>query len=208
MDSIDLSLGQQVILQDALVLDALPEEILEIIRRGDTSRFLDAIAAGSLLPTLTLRFFTGFEHVFADICARWIALAGDEKKHSDVIEAFARIITFAPHLSVYLERFLRLVPQRGCDEVPNPILRWISGEEQDCIASSTEIQLQRLLLAALRLINFDMQTFAPITSASRMQSLLGHSSYPVRYLAIRITCRLLSASDMKLEELIDKYVGK
>jgi midasin len=208
MDSIDLSLGQQVILRDALVLDALPEEILEIISCGDTSRFLDAIATGSLLPALTLRFFARFEYVFADICARWIALAGDEKKYGDVIEAFARIITFAPHLSVYLERFLHLVPPLSRGQVPDPVLRWISGEEQDCIVSSTEIQLQRLLLAALRLINFDKQTFAPIISVSRMQSLLEHSSYSVRYLAIRIICRLLSASDMKLEELIDKYVGK
>lgn len=207
MDSIDISLGQGEILQDTLVLNSLPEEILEVIRIGDPSRFLDAIAAGSLYPRLTLKFFTRFENIFTDTCARWIALAGAGKQCAEIFEAFAQIVSFMPHLSVYLERFLHLISSRNHRQIPDPILRWLLAEEQDCIPDSTDVQLQRLLLATFRFISFDKRIFASIISASKMQALLRHPSYPVRYLAVRIICRLLSASDMKLEEMISKYAG-
>ncbi|KAK8932931.1 Midasin [Metarhizium anisopliae] len=41
-----------------------------------------------------------------------------------------------------------------------------------------------------------------------MQTLFQHESLPVRYLAIRVFCLLLHASDFKLEALIHEHVGK
>ncbi|KAG8416561.1 AAA ATPase midasin [Metarhizium acridum] len=41
-----------------------------------------------------------------------------------------------------------------------------------------------------------------------MQTLFQHESLPVRYLAIRVFCLLLHASDFKLEALVHEHVGK
>ncbi len=209
MDSIDVSRGQQATLQDSLVLESLPREILEIIRLGNSSSFLDAIAAASLIPTLTLRIFARFESLFADTCSRWISGLGYDSQ--SIIEAFARILRFVPHLSVYLEQYLRQAPKPPQTNGPvsqDITLPYLSGDSKDEIPSFTVPQLQRLLLAALRLLIFDKRTFGQSISPSKIQALLQHSSRPVRYLAAKILCYLLSASDAKLEEMIDAYVGK
>jgi midasin len=209
MDSIDLSRGQQATLKDPLVLESLPLEILEIIRLGNSSGFLDAVAAASLIPTLTLKFFARFESVSADICARWIS--GSCYESQSVIEGFARVLRFAPHLSVYLEQYLEQTsqPPRNHGQVLQDLaLQYLSGNSHDEISNLSVLQLQRLLLAALRLLVFDKRTFARTLSPSKIQTLLQHSSRPVRYLAAKILCHLLSASDAKLEEMINAHVGR
>jgi len=209
MDLIDISRGQQATLQDAIVLEGLPPELLEIIRLGNSSGFLDAIAAASLIPTLTLRVFARFETIFADTCARWISGSGYETQ--SVIEAFARILRFAPHLSVYLEKYLWPAPRslQNNEQVSQDLtLHYLSGDSQDKIFRFSELQLQRLLLAAFRLLVFDKRTFARTISPSKIQTLLQHSSRPIRYLAAEILCHLLSASDAKLKEMIDTHIGR
>jgi midasin len=209
MDLIDLSRGQSATLQDALVLESLPPEILEIIRLENSSSFLDAVAAASLVPILTLRFFARFEAVFADTCARWISDSGYESQ--SVIEAFARILRFAPHLSVYLEKYLEQAPrpsQSHGQTRQELTLQYLSGDSRDDMFDLSELQLQRLLLAALRLLVFDKRTYTQAVSLSKIQSLLKHSSRSVRYLAAKILCHLLSASDAKLEEMINVHVGR
>lgn len=209
MDSIDLSRGQQATLKDPIVLERLPPEILEIIRLGNSSGFLDAIAEASLIPTLTLKFYGRFESVFADTCARWISGSGYEEQ--SIIEAFARILRFAPHLSVYLEKYLRQAPtppQNNGQISQGLTLQYLSGDRQDETSGLSEFQLQRLLFAALRLLVFDKRIFARTISPLKIQTLLQHSSRPVRYLATKILCHLLSASDAKLEEMINTHVGR
>jgi midasin len=105
MDELDVRKGQQAVLQDAAVLEQLPEELLHVIQSGERARFLDAVAAASLTPVLTTRFFARFERVFADTCSRWISNPRCERRV--VIESFARILPFAPHLSAYLDKYLR-----------------------------------------------------------------------------------------------------
>src|SRR5271167_4936097 len=105
MDSIDISSGREAMLQDAIVLDSLPPELLEIIRSSESRKFLDALATASLIPGLTVKIFVCFEIIFADTCARWIS--NPQYERNAVLAAFARILRFAPHLSVYLEKYLR-----------------------------------------------------------------------------------------------------
>src|SRR5450432_2002335 len=96
MDSIDLSCGRQAILNDGVVLDSLPSELLEIIRSGETARLLNALATASLIPSLTLKFFARFDSIFADACARWIS--DSQYQRNEVLQAFAGILRFAPRL--------------------------------------------------------------------------------------------------------------
>jgi midasin len=209
MDEIDLSRGQQVALQDAVILETLPPELLEIIRLGDSPQFLHALAAASLIPQLTLRFYTYFDQIFADICGRWTC--GPQCENQEVIAAFARILRFAPHLSVYLEKLLQKnIPHQISHGMgmQNLSLGYLSEDSQDDIDDLSVLQIQRLLLATLRLLRLNHRTIAGAVSLSKIQNLLRNSDRPIRYLSVRILCLLLAASDAKLEEMMDEYIGK
>ncbi|KAE8442887.1 hypothetical protein EG329_002559 [Mollisiaceae sp. DMI_Dod_QoI] len=185
----------------------LPQEILEIIQLQTSPQFLDALAIAALKPELTLKLFTKYEKVFADTCARWIGIREGGRQKTEVIEAFARIIPFAPHLSTFLEKYLETPPSRpGYDR---PKLRVDILQQLDRKQTEREIlQFQRILLAAFRLLHFDLYTFRSIVSTAKIQSYLQHADKGIRYLAIRIFCQLCSASEFKLEAMIEEHVGK
>jgi midasin len=200
MDGIAQTNGQNGHVQSPNRLEELPEEIIEIIRMKETPRFLDTLAQAALNPTLTLKLFARFENVFADTCARWISEEGQKKQENIIIEAFARILPLAPHLSTYLEKYLRITTS-SISELPLRLpIRNNGGQES--------LDLQRLLLAIFRLLNFNKQTYAPTISGSTIQDLLQHAERPIRYLALRIFCILQSTSDLKLEAMIKHHVGK
>jgi midasin len=204
MDEMNMFKGQQAVLQDHIVLEELPAEILDIIRLGDSPRFLDAIATAAVMPRLTTRFFARFEDVFADTCARWIEGKQGKEQDMSVVEAFAQILPFAPHLDVFLRKYLAVQGDPICDQS----LRYLSDDSSSDILELTELGLQPLLLAAFRLLNFDKPLYSRLISASKIQNLLQHDNRAVRYLAARILARLLSASDAKLEETLKAHVGK
>ncbi|KAI2471676.1 midasin, partial [Annulohypoxylon bovei var. microspora] len=203
MAAIDVSPQRTQLLTEKKLLDELPSDLLEIIRGQTPGYFLDAIAAAALIPQFTGLIFVHFESVFADICARWLLkprLAGQEDQ---IIASFARILPFAPHLSVFLEQYISETSLiRGPGSQPFQINSLNSLETQQ----SSEADLLLNLLAFWRLLNFDRRTFGQLVLPSKIQALFKHDHAPIRYLAIRVFCCQLNASDYKLEELIRKYI--
>lgn len=197
--------GPNTTIQGWSSLEDMPEEILEIIRLQKSTQFLDTLSLTALKPALTLKLYTRYGLVFADTCARWISQYDDQR--NEVIEAFARILPLAPHLSPYLQRYLEYTSTDplGSQHANIECLRKGKNGALDDFSLQ---QLQRILLAVFRLLSFDRATYSRTISGSLIQNLFQHEKRPVRYLALRIFCQLRTASEYKLEQLIDEYVGK
>ncbi|KAH8671889.1 hypothetical protein BGZ60DRAFT_514599 [Tricladium varicosporioides] len=181
-------------------LNDLPDEILEIIKLQSTPQFLHVLATRALKPSLTLKLFTQFESVFADSCARWIRLGDIGRQRNEVIEGFARILVLAPHLSTFLENYLEVTSTSAGN-----IQDLCQGDLSETDVSA--VRLQRILLAAFRLVNFNKHTFSKAISGTIVQRLFQHGDRAVRYLAIRIFCQLCSASDCVRQSMMEEHVG-
>ncbi|KAG8427097.1 AAA ATPase midasin [Metarhizium acridum] len=205
MAMIDVSRQKRSLLADAIVLHHLPPELLDIIRQQSTTKVLDAVTQAALYPPLTERVFVHFENVFPDICARWILNATNESILIRTAASFARLLPFAPYLASFL---------RCTDDVspitaqPSSLQLLLPKFDQSSLSRLDGESLLESLITAWRLLNFDFRTYSPLASASCMQTLFQHESLPVRYLAIRVFCLLLHASDFKLEALVHEHVGK
>lgn len=199
--------GRNVVLQEQSALRDMPEEILEIVQMQRDPRFLDDLSRKALNPELTTKLFTRYEMIFADTTARWIGGSIEGRQRNEIIEAFGRIVALAPHLSTYLEKYLEYTtPSSQGGERKSRIHRlW---KDLNVASELPTLELQRTLLAAFRLLNFDKHTFSKTISGARIQELFQHADSGVRYLAVRIFCQLFSASDFKLEAMIEEYVGK
>lgn len=193
--------GQNAALQELSSLKDMPEEVLEIIRARNSPQFLDELSVAALKPALTLKLFIIFESVFADSCSRWISKHADQ--NSEIIEAFARILPLAPHLSTYLQKFLRTTSS----DPDAPRIQYIKKDSTLSSKDSSVVELQRILLAIFRLLSFDRGTYSKTISATNLQPLFQNDDRAVRYLAIRIFCQLRSASDLKEEQMIGQHVG-
>ncbi|KAM0503946.1 AAA ATPase midasin [Verticillium nonalfalfae] len=202
MATIDISPQRAALLDDAIVLEQLPQEILAVIREHTSTNLLDVLSQAALIPQLTSRLFVHFEHVFPDLCARWILNPTDAKTQTDVLAAFARVLRFAPYLSTFLRHYM----SSGSSPTSNKPL----GLQQLDFASLQNLQqdeLLRLLLAVWRLISFDAGAYSILVSPAQMQSLFAHEHLAVRYLCIRIFCLQVHAADAKREALIREHVG-
>ncbi|KHN99534.1 Midasin [Metarhizium album ARSEF 1941] len=201
---IDVSRQKRSLLADATVRDLLPPELLDTIRQQSTTKLLDAVTQAALCPPLTERVFVHFENVFPDICARLVLNATTHTLRIRTAACFARLLPFAPYLASFL----------GCTHdvstiraQPSSLQLLLPAFDQSLSALDGESLLESLT-TAWRLLNFDFGTYSLLASASHMQTLFRHESLPVRYLAIRVFCLLLHASDFKLEALVHEYVGK
>jgi midasin len=203
MDVDDPNDKERIVLGGGANLEDLPEEVLEIVRIQRTPRFLDALATKALNPKFTLTLFTVFENVFADTCAKWIETADGSAQSNVVIESFARILPLAPHLATFLEKYLETTSSSSGKPNMHALWKDVDGEEE-----LGTLELQRILLAAWRLLNFDKHAFERTISGARIQGYFQHANRGVRYLAVRIFCQLVSASDLKLEAMIEEHVGK
>ncbi|KAL5604462.1 hypothetical protein BROUX41_002431 [Berkeleyomyces rouxiae] len=215
MASVDVSRCVSSLLEDAETLSLLPHEnstshnLRDALTDAQSSTILDTVANLSLnYSRLTDRLFVHFENVFPDICARWLALAAADPSPSSlnaVVCAFGRILAFAPHVSVLLERALEgSKPQKSSDtpshKQPHIIQLAVS-------ASAASDVLTAVLLAAWRLNNFSQTTYGNLFTPSFLQSLFKHESRQVRYLAVRVFCQLLHAADKIMETLVREHVG-
>jgi midasin len=198
MAMIDVNPQREILLSDATILGQLPPELLHVIHNHQASNFLDAVAAAALIPRLTGRVFACCEAVFADICARWfLSSPHNGPENVKVISSFARILPFAPYLSVYLRKYLRSCFHRGDDDAE------LQGLDLDRYA---ETELRQLLLALWRLNSFDQREFSGLVAPTRIQALMSHADPSIRYLAIRIFCQQLDAADFKLDALIRQHI--
>ena len=196
--------GQNADLQDSSYLEDVPKEILEIIQLQSSPQFLEALSLAALKPVLTSKLFAHFDSVFADTCARWKCMGG--RQENTIIEAFARILPLAPHLGPFLETYLQ-GSSSGPESLTPPVIECLSNDNEPALIQLPTVQLQRILLAVLRLFSFDKGTYARIISGVTIQKLFRHEDRAVRYLAVRIFSGIQSAADFKLEQLLAKHVG-
>ncbi|KAK4668735.1 AAA ATPase midasin [Podospora pseudoanserina] len=203
MATIDVSLQRRSLLRDAATLQLLPRELVLIIQDHHThsSQLLEAIATAALIAPATDRIFAHLDSCFADICARWVL--SHPKLDVKVFASFARILPFAPALSVFLTSHIQGGGGAGGLRPGQQILDHLD------LTSFSDIDLPIILLALWRLNNFDKRTYSPLSSPSQLQSLFTtHANPAVRCLAIRIFCQLHDASDQKLEALLTKYIAQ
>lgn len=197
MAKFDVSPQRASLLGDATTVALLPPELRHIICDQNPTSLLDAISQAALMPRLTGRIYAHFESIFADICARWILHSQHGSCDDKIIAALARVLPLAPQLSVFLDGYLENAT------VQHPTARL----DLTCSSQTvTQDALLQRLLAVWRLLNFDRKAYASLVLPSQVQGLFTHSYGPVRYLAIRILCLLLNASDLKLEALIRHHI--
>lgn len=204
MATVDVSLPRAQLLDDKALLSQLPPELLEVIRNQAAANFLDAIAAAALIPRISGPVFIYFEHVFADICARWLLRSRNSGQEDQIIAAFARILPFAPHLSVFLEQYIRETSTANLSGARPFTLNSLSPTYA-CQLSESDIS--QALLSLWRLLNFDRGTYAPLVRPSQVQAFFKHDLASVRWLAVKVFCCQINASDLKEEQLIQKYVN-
>lgn len=202
MALIDVSRQRRSLLQDSTALQHLPADLLAVIQNHSSARLLDAVAQAALIPALTDRIYVHFENVFPDICARWALNAESDLQRIQAVSAAARLLPFSPDLAT----FIRTQPTRERLTQPSP-LRLQPLQLDDASLSLSESDLLKSLLATWRLLSFDLRAFSSIVSTALMQKLFTHGSRAVRYIAIRIFCQLLYASDRKLEALVEEHLG-
>ncbi|KJZ74088.1 hypothetical protein HIM_06537 [Hirsutella minnesotensis 3608] len=205
MAMIDVARQRRSLLRDATALNHLPPDLLQAIRQPCPTTFLDTVSHAALRPSLTESVFVHFEDVFPDICARWILNATTRAQQATVAAAFARILPFAPHLSTFLKS-----PSRASCAVTNepPSLHLpLRHIDETSTSALNENDLLQTLITAWRLLNFDPRSFKQLASPSYLQTLFKHESRAIRFMAIRIFCHLLHASDLKLESLIEEHCG-
>ncbi|TGJ85619.1 hypothetical protein E0Z10_g3140 [Xylaria hypoxylon] len=204
MATVDLRLQRALLLDDEALLSQLPPELLEVIRNQTTANFLDAIAAAALIPRITSPIFIYFEHVFADICARWLLKSRNAGQEDQIIAAFARILPFAPHLSVFLEQY---ISETSAAHIPGARPFTLNSLNSLHTGHSSELDIARTLLAFWRLLSFNQRTYGLLVQPSQIQALFKHELAPVRYLAVKVFCCQMNASDFKQEELMQRHVN-
>ena len=176
----------------------LPEDVLVILRNGSNIEYLDMLTELALDPQYATTVFTTHEPVFVEICSRWLA-ASD----IDVLSALAtlaKILPLASHLSVYAKALL--------DRRRNGPVEALGSRRVTALSEMPFKQLHTLLLALCRLLMFDNDAFASAVQPSQLQLLLTHENTHIRYLAIRILCLYLHASDATLSSMVKTYIGE
>ncbi|KAM0819051.1 putative Midasin [Seiridium cardinale] len=204
MATVDVSSHWRYLLADEQLLRSLPAELSQVVRDCAATNLLDAVAAAALLPQASNQIFVYFENIFADVCARWLLRPRTEGQNDLVIAAFARILPFAPYLSVFLEQYLG---ETSALSQGNSAQKFrINSLNTPHILELQSQDLEPTLIAVWRLLSFDKRTYSQLVQPSQVQALFEHQAQSVRYLAIRVFCQLLSASDAKLEALISKHI--
>ena len=193
----DISRHSALFLDEPSLIHHLPDEVVEILRRGSNLQYLDTISRLALDPAYTDIIFTTHEPLSVEICGRW--LSESEFDDFSALIALARVISLIPYSAVYVKRLLSR--RRG-------ILSRLASQEVTALNELPLKTLEKLLLALYRLLRFDNEAFASNVSPAQLQILLRHVSPSVRYISVRILCIYLHASDITLLSITKTYVGQ
>ena len=198
----DVSLCLTQLLGRRSFVASLSKETLDILRYGPNLDYIDTLANLALDSRYTSIIFSTHHGLFVEFCSRWLTALHADSPIDPVIVVLAltRILPFAPHLAVYAKELL--FRQRP------GILRLFSSRSAMALVELPENCLYSLLLALFRLLIFDNEEFAALISPAQFQLLLGHHRDSVRYLAIRILCLYLHASDATMENMIKKFCAE
>ncbi|KAI4254279.1 MAG: hypothetical protein LQ352_003178 [Teloschistes flavicans] len=182
------------------LLDHTPDNIREILQSGTNPQYLDALAQLALSHAHTSTIFSTHHTLSVEICSRWLSSSRFRSMSLESLAALAQILPVAPYLSPYAERLLHMQEEGHLAKVRSGKL----SEILEIPAGSLLV----ILLALCRLLRFDDEAFAHLVLPAQLQLLLSHSHRPVRYLAVRILCLYLHASEFAMEEMLGKYLGK
>lgn len=94
-----------------------------------------------------------------------------------------------------------------CCQKPG-VLQVLASRNATALTTLPHESLHCLLLALCRLLTFDNQRFARLVSPAQLQALLNHSQQSVRYLAIKIICLYLHASESAMAKILDRHCSK
>lgn len=178
----------------------LPESLLDFLHQGSNDQFLDALSSAALDYRHSAAVLSYFKPLSLELCARWSHL-----NVTVILPALARVLPRLPHLSELAARLLLSVnPGEG-------VLHALFAEQTDGQAldpTGISAQLSReFLLALFRLLSFDNAVFAQLVKPVHVQLFLHHQDASVRYLAIRVICLYVHASDSVLQSMCTKYIG-
>lgn len=178
---------------------ALPTTIL---RPGKNAHNLDTIAELALDPKHTSKIFVTHEGLFVEICSRWREWLRLSSRSDPLamLAALASILPHAPHLSVFVEELL--------GRQPNGILQALASRNATALIDFPDECLHRLLLALCRLLLFDNEAFAGTVSPTQLQLLLQHAQQSIRYLAIKLLCLYLHASESAMLKMLERYCSE
>lgn len=194
----DISWESKQLLSEQQADLKLPEEILMILREGSNVRYLGCLSALALDPAHTTTIFTTHEPAFVEICSRW--LAASDIDSLSALAALARVLPSAPHTSVFAKALLK--------QKRHGPLEALASRKGTALQEIPKGQLHTLLLALCRLLMFDNEEFAESVTPVQLQVLLRHESLPIRYLAVRILCLYLHASDAALASMVKSFIGE
>ncbi|KAI4269724.1 MAG: hypothetical protein LQ337_007113, partial [Flavoplaca oasis] len=195
----DVSQAASQLLIEEAFLNELPSGVLEIFRAGDNNQYLETLARLALHPAKSTIIFSVHQALSVEICSRWLAYAKSGVNAVEVLSALARILPSAPHLAPHVATLIKA--QRE-----GPLIFLYTGKF-DATSRIPASSLQDILLALCRLLQFDNQGFAHLVVPTQLQLLLNHDHLSIRYLAIRILCLYIHASESALQEMMGKYIG-
>ncbi|KAF2836680.1 P-loop containing nucleoside triphosphate hydrolase protein [Patellaria atrata CBS 101060] len=165
-----------------------------------TSRTEVLLSRPNILPAElldTLHYGSNVDYLLAvagaSLQAQWLT----SQSPIAAIAAFGRIIPFAPHLTEYAEHY--------CSQLKDILdFEPLSPES---VRSNSGDSIEECLLGIYRLVSFDNAVFARYIKPSHLQALLAHQSRPIRYLAIRILCLYLHASDSSIQSILAQHLN-
>lgn len=196
----DVSRATSNLLADQTFLQKLPTETIDILRFGSNKRYLATLSRLALQPSCISAIFSSHQILSVEICSRWLSSPEINADPISILAALARILPVAPYLSPYVARLFQL-------QKNGPLEALVSSNVTDILELSQDV-IGDALLALLRLLLWDNETFAYLVSPAQLQLLLSHSHRPIRYLTVRLLCLYLHASESALQEMKSKYLGE
>ena len=196
----DISWEAAQLLLELRAMQTLPDEIIQVLQKGPNSEYLDTLSRLALDFKYTSVIFVTHEAIFVELCSRWL---GQENPNIDsvaILAALARVLPLAPHLIVYAKT---LLCRKETGNLAGLTSRSLTG-----LLSLPDSSLQDLLLALCRLLTFDNDAFGYFISPAQLQVLMNHPNRPVRYLAVRVLCQYLHASDAAMMGIMGSHLGK
>lgn len=183
-------------------VESLSKDTIEILGYGKNPQYLDTLAELALDPKHTAIIFVTQEAIFVEICGRWQnwLISRSATDPLVMLAALASILPYAPHLSVFVKELLYR-RQTGT-------LHIFATRKATALINLPDDSLHSLLLTICRLLMFDNEGFASIVSPAQLQLLLKHAQQSIRYLAIKILCLYLHASDSAMVEMLENYCSK
>lgn len=175
------------------------DDLLHLLRGRSDGDYLDRLASLALRPTYTSLVFAYYEDVFVEICSRWVLISRSSGDPLLVLAALARILPLAPHLTI----FVRLILHDQASDISQAF----SVSRVTGLQKNSGRTIHDDLLTIFRLLSFDDEGYSSLVAPAQIQLVLGQPEKPTRYLAIRVLCMYLHASEVAIEKMIREYVG-